>query len=100
MTRAYGFRVVGARWARRRSVNWRSAFAAHCAADDRTQPGRETYLSHFTFGPDFHEYLTETGSEAGFTGPCGADWLHWDIDRGNDLDAALSDARRLAGAIL
>jgi hypothetical protein len=57
-------------------------------------------LSHFTFGRDFHEYLTETGSEAGYNGPCGADWLHWDIDRGDDLDAALSAARRLAAAIL
>jgi hypothetical protein len=29
-----------------------------------------------------------------------ADWLFWDIDRADDLSLALSDARRLAGAIL
>ncbi len=100
MTTAYGFWVVGSLWARRQSVDWRTAFAAYCACDDRAQPEREAFFSHFTFGRDLHEYLTRTGSEAGFTGPCGTDWLHWDIDRADDLDAALRDARRLSGAIL
>src|SRR5262249_35944806 len=58
------------------------------------------YLSHFVFGRDFAEHLERTGSEAAYDGPCGADWLHWDIDRPGDLEHALRDARRLAGAIL
>jgi hypothetical protein len=99
-TDAYGFRVVGHRAGRRRSVDWRAAFAAYCACDDRAEPEREAYLSHFVFGADFAAYLERNGSEAAYNGPCGADWLFWDIDRPDDLDAALSDARRLAGAIL
>jgi hypothetical protein len=100
MTTAYGFRVVGHRAAERRSVDWRIAFHAYAACDDRAQPEREAYLSHFTFGPDFDEHLTQTGSEAGYSGPCGADVIHWDIDRADDLASALSDARRLAAGIL
>ncbi len=100
MTTAYGFRVVGHRASGRRSVDWRLAFHAYCACDDRAEPEREAYLSHFTFGRDFDEHLKRNDSEAGYSGPCGADWLHWDIDREDDLASALSDARRLAAGIL
>jgi hypothetical protein len=100
ITEAYGFRVVGHRAGRRRSVDWRLAFTAYCACDERAQLEREAYLSHFSYGRDFHEYLEREGSEKGYSGPCGADWLFWDIDRADDLDAALSDARRLAAGIL
>jgi hypothetical protein len=99
-TDAYGFRVVGHRAGRRRTVDWRTAFAAYCACDERAQLEREAYLSHFVFGADFAEYLERNGSEAAYNGPCGADVIHWDIDRPDDLDAALSDARRLAAGIL
>ena len=61
---------------------------------------REAYLSHFVFGQDFAEYLKRERTEKGYNGPCGADWLFWDIDRPDDLGLALRDARRLAGAIL
>jgi hypothetical protein len=99
-TDAHGFRVVGHPAGRRRAVDWRLAFAGYCACDEQAQLEREAYLSHFTFGPDFAQYLERNGSEAAYNGPCGADVIHWDIDRPDDLDAALSDARRLVGAIL
>ena len=70
------------------------------SATPQAQPEREAYLSHFVFGQDFADYLEREGTEKGYSGPCGADWLFWDIDRPDDLALALRDARRLAGAIL
>jgi hypothetical protein len=99
-THAYGLRVVGHRAGRRRLVDRRAALAGYSSCDDRIDLDREAYLSHFTFGEDFADYLERESSEAGYNGPCGADWLFWDIDRPNDLNRALRDARRLAGAIL
>jgi hypothetical protein len=99
-TEALGFRVMGHRAGRRRLVDWRTAFLAYAECDPRAEHDREAYLSHFVFGRDFADYLTANGSEAAYSGSCGADWLHWDIDRPGDLERALSDARRLAGAIL
>jgi hypothetical protein len=98
--RPFGFRVVGHRAGRRRLVDWRAALAAYAECDPKAQPEREAYLSHFVFGPDFAEYLEREGTEKGYSGQCGADWLFWDIDRPDDLGLALSDARRLAGTIL
>ena len=99
-TRPFGFRVVGHKTGRRRLVDWRAAFAAYADCDPEAQLEREAYLSHFVFGRDFAAYLEREQSEKGYNGPCGADWLFWDIDRPDDLALALSDARRLAGAIL
>jgi hypothetical protein len=96
----FGFRVVGHRAGRRRAVDWRLAFDSYAACDPRAALDREAYLSHFVFGGDFAAYLERNGSEAAFNGPCGADLIFWDIDRPGDLAGALSDARRLAGAIL
>jgi hypothetical protein len=99
-TTAYGFRVVGGRTARRRAVDHRLAFRAHCSCDPAAQPEREAYLSHFIFPADFTAYLERQGSEAGYDGPCAADWLFWDIDRADDPERAIGDAKRLVGTIL
>jgi hypothetical protein len=99
-TRPYGFRVVGHKAGRRRLVDWRAAFAAYARCDEMAEPVREAYLSHFVFGQQFADQMTREGTEKGYSGPCAADWLYWDIDRADDLALALSDARRLAGAIL
>jgi hypothetical protein len=96
----YGFRVVGHWGGRRRLVDWRVAFGAYADCDPDAALEREAYLSHFLFGEDFAESLERDGSEKGYNGPCGADWLFWDIDRPDNLALALRDARRLAGAIL
>jgi hypothetical protein len=99
-TPRFGFRVVGHRAEKRREIDWQDAFSAHADCDPRAELTREAYLSHFTFEQDFVDYLRREGSEKGYNGPCGASWLFWDIDRPDDLAAALSDARRLVGAIL
>jgi hypothetical protein len=96
----YGFRVVGHRAGRRRLVTWRAAFAAYADCDPRAHTEREAYVSHFVFGQEFRDHLEREGTEKGYNGPCGADWLFWDIDRPDDLERAVRDARRLAGTIL
>jgi hypothetical protein len=95
-----GFRVVGHRAGRRRLVDWRAVFTAYATCDSLAHVEREAYLSHFVFGREFAEHIKREGSEKGYSGSCGADWLFWDIDRPGDLALALSDARRLAGVIL
>jgi hypothetical protein len=100
MTTPYGLRVVGHRASERRVVEHARALAAYAALDPRADTDRESYLTHFVFPADLRRHVEATGSEAGYTGPCGADWLYWDFGRPNDLPAALRIARRLAGAIL
>src|SRR5262249_4560757 len=80
--------------------DWRLAFDAYCTCDDRAKLDREAYLSHFVFGADFAEHLERNGSEAAYNGPCGADWLFWDIERPGDPGRAVSDARPLPASIL
>ncbi len=95
----YGFRIVGDCRERRRLVDWAAAFRAHLGCDERAELSREAYLSAFTFGPDFREYLEATGSTAGFVGPCWAPFIWFDVDREDDLLAALHDTRRLVTAL-
>src|SRR5687767_9248372 len=92
----FGFRVVGDLTGPRGLVEWAAAFAAHCAADPRAEPDRESYLSFFSFGDEFRAHLARTGSTRGYRGPCSAPWLAFDLDRENDLDTALTDCKRLA----
>src|SRR5262249_46357837 len=57
-------------------------------------------LSAFQYGKDFRQLLETTGSTKGFAGACWASLIWWDIDRADDLQRALENARRLAGFIL
>ena len=97
----YGFRIVGPCAGERRLVTWHAAFTGYALCDERAQVGREAYLSAFTFGEDFREYLTRTGSTRGYAGGCWSPWLWWDIDRpeignaGAGIAAALADTRTL-----
>ncbi len=98
----YGYRIVGPCSAERRLVDWQTAFGAYAECDTRARVESEAYLSAFTFGDDFAEHLRATGSTRGFTGPCWAPWLWFDIDReptAGGIDAALQDARKLAVAL-
>ena len=91
---SYGFRIVGSTWEPRRLVDAGRAFAAYASCDDRAGVDKEAYLSAFQFGEDFRQLLTDTGSTAGFSGPCWSLWLWFDIDR-DELTDALKDTRRL-----
>jgi len=91
----YKFRIVGSCREQRRLVDAEVAFRAYAECDERAELNREAYLSAFNFGEDFREHLKETGSTAGFTGICGADWLWFDIDHPEDLEAARLAAEKL-----
>lgn len=95
----FGFRVLGDCRQPRRLVDAGAAQAAYAACDPRAECHREAYLSAFVFGADFRDHLTATGSTAGFSGPCWAPWVWFDVDREGDLPAALEDARRLCVAL-
>jgi len=91
----FGFRVLGDCRQPRRLVDWWAALRAYAACDPPAECHREAYLSAFSFGRDFRKHLVATGSTAGFSGPCWAPWLWFDVDREGDLPAALDAARRL-----
>jgi hypothetical protein len=96
----YGFRVVGSLDGERRLVVAAAALAGYASCDERAQVDLEAYLSAFTYGDEFRKQLDETGSTRGYNGPCWSPWVWWDIDRDDDLEGALKDARRLAASIL
>jgi hypothetical protein len=93
-TYRYGFRLVGDVREKRRLTNWADAFAAHLQADDHYRPGQERYLSAFAFADDLKAHMAAEGSPKKFNAPCWTPWLPIDLDSDN-LDAALTDARRL-----
>jgi hypothetical protein len=95
----YGFRIVGNCAEARRLVDWAAAFRAHCECDPQAEVEHEAYLSAFTFAPEFAAHLTATGSTAAYAGRCGAAWLWFDIDAGDDLERATADARRLCAGL-
>ena len=97
--RPYGFRVVGLGPGEGGSSTGEPPSPPMLLATTKRELDREAYLTHFIFGADFADTWSGTARK-GYSGPCGADWLFWDIDRPDDLALALSDARRLAGAIL
>ena len=90
-----GFRIVGSCVNERRLVDWPAAFAAYASLDDRADVQSESYLSAFQFDGDFGRYLESQGTTKGFNGPCGAEYVWFDIDR-TDLELARRDAARLA----
>jgi hypothetical protein len=94
-----GFRVLGPATSRRRLIDFDAAFAAYAECASDAEVGRESYLSAFTYGEEFRRHLTDIGSTKGYGGPCSTPVLWFDLD-GEDLDAVLSDARRLAQGIL
>jgi hypothetical protein len=96
----YGFRILGGCNCERRLIDWQAALAAYAACDSRAAVEREAYLSAFRFGAEFRTLLESTGSLKGYSGPCAATWLWFDIDREDDLEAATRDARALCGLLL
>jgi len=95
----YGFRIVGPCTGSRQRVNWRTAFDAYAACDEKAHVEKEAYLSAFTFDDAFRTHLDTHGTTKGFDGPCFAPWVWFDIDSDEaqgGIDAALLDARAIA----
>ena len=100
MTQApYGFRIVGPCTGERRLIVWGDAFRAYAAVDPVAEPEQTAFLSAFTYGSDFAEYMRTKGGPAGFSGITSAVWLWFDIDR-PELADATRDTRLLAQAII
>lgn len=100
MTAPYGFRLVGELWGRRRLVDWWAALRAYATCDVRADLDAPAYLSAYCYPDDFAAHLNAQGTPKGYAGPAAAPFVWFDIDRGDDLDAALADARNLAGTLL
>lgn len=93
-----GFRILDNCSNERRLVDWQAAFRGHASCDARAEVSREAYLSAFTFGSEFRQYLEVNRTTRGYRGPTFAPWLWFDIDRAEDLEAATRDAQRLCAA--
>ena len=100
METPYGFRIVGPTWEARRVVDAAAALAGYAACDARAEVQREAYLSAFQFGEDFRRLLKETGSTAGYSGPCWSPWLWWDVDAEGDLARAQAESEALADVLV
>jgi hypothetical protein len=96
----YGFRVVGNASGRRRLVDAAAALAGYAHCDPLAEPERESFLSAFWFAADFRRHLETVGSSKGYNGVCWAPFVWWDIDHPDNPERALSEARRLASAVL
>lgn len=94
----FGFRC-DSKHGERRLVEAAAAFLAHCAADPRSEPDRECYLSAFAFPEEFKTHLETTGSTGDYKGRCWSRWQWFDLDR-DSPDVALADVRRLVGFVL
>ena len=94
-----GFRVLDTVENPRKPIDWRQAFLAYLEADERAECHRVAFLSLFHFGREFVEHVGRCGSVKGFTGPVGADWVCFDLDR-TDLETARLHACKLVAFIL
>jgi hypothetical protein len=96
----YGSRLLGDFSGPRRLIDYQRAYVAYCHADPSAQPEIHAYLSAFTYGDDFRRHLETTGSTRDFDGSVGVPDVKIDVDRADDLAAALHDTRRLAAFLL
>jgi hypothetical protein len=60
-------------------------------------PDRPAFSTVFQYPEaEYGRYVARHGTPAKYAGPAACCRVPWDIDRGNDLDAALADVRKLA----
>jgi hypothetical protein len=96
-----GFAIRGTVKDKRHVVKHAAVFTGYATLAAWVDPFREAYLSAFTFSSEFQGHVLKmNGSTKGYAGRCGASVIWWDIDRRDDLERALRDARRLAANIL
>jgi len=90
----YGFRILGPCSNDRKLVDAAAAFRAYAECDERARIESEAYLSAFQFGDEFRAHMTEHATTRGYTGPCWARFIWFDVDR-EDRQVALNDTRHL-----
>lgn len=97
MNADHGFWIDGSVRGDRRLVNAAAAFAGFASCEPARLCAGECYLSAFIFG-DAMRVRVVTGDVLDVTGYadlCGAHYVWWDIDREQDLQAALEATRTL-----
>lgn len=95
----FGYRIVGPCDRERKIVNYDRAFAAYAACDDQAQCHTEGFLSPFQYDQEIQTRIDDGIGRLdvrGFNGRCWSRFVWFDIDREGDIDAATTDARRLA----
>lgn len=89
--------LAGPLHGRREVVLAEPNYVAFHEADDRLTLDIETYGTVYQYPRgDYTEHVRRHGSPKGYAGPAACCRLVWDVDRADDLPAALADARRLA----
>lgn len=91
---AVGFVVQGQLGGERKLAAPARLFEAYATLDPRIDPHTESYLSAFVFPPAFKDYVFQNGGISGYRGPCGSNFVWFDID-GPDLPSALSATKTL-----
>jgi hypothetical protein len=94
--------VCGHLDAPRQVVRWGDQFRDYHELADHVNPDCEAYLSLFGYPPAAYcPHFAKAGyTPRGYAGPAGCRFLLFDIDRKDDLDAALADTRALARFVL
>lgn len=98
----FGFRIVGDCREARRLVCATAVLAAYCACDRLAQVEREAYLSAFQFDGSMRDRADawQRLNVRDFPGACWAPWIWFDIDREQNIDGALFDARKLSAQLV
>jgi hypothetical protein len=94
--------VEGAPTGQRQLVRWSDQFRDHHELAEHVHPDGEAYLSLYCYPARLYcaHFKAAGYSPAGYAGPAGCRYLMFDIDRANDLGAALDDARSLVRFLL
>jgi hypothetical protein len=81
---------------------WAGQYRDHHELAEHVDPGREAYLSVFDYPPGpYGEHFRRAGqSPRGYAGPAGCPHLLFDVDRLDDLPAALTATRLLVRHLL
>jgi len=94
-----GYRILGRPTGVRTLVDLPRAYALYASCHSSAKVETQGFLSMFTFGEEFQRHVNSTGSTRNYDGPCWSPFARWDIDREDDLEAAVADSRKLASAI-
>jgi hypothetical protein len=97
-----GAYVAGSLFGSRQIVRWAEQFRDAHELADHVNPDGEAYLSLFCYPEQVYapHFVRAGYSPRGYTGPAACHYLLFDVDRKDDLSAALADTRVLARFVL